>query len=159
MASQTIFGFFKESKGFGEYLGWYLCDGKSGRPDLKGRVLVGHDSYNQDYSSIGNTGGLSHVGLKTGELPEHTHTDSGHTHSVSLTSSYEGEHNHELLQIIEDEDDDLYEQSFDTWFDEREYDDNYYTRTYSTSTNGGHSHSISGQSHTNYASITKTGVY
>jgi microcystin-dependent protein len=156
VASKAIFGFFKESKGFGEYLGWYLCDGKSGRPDLKGRVLVGHDSYNQDYSSIGNTGGLSHVGLKTGELPEHTHTDSGHSHSVSLTSSYEGEHNHKLHQYTEDEDE-SYEQSFDTWFDETEYDDNYFTKTYSTSTNGGHSHSISGQSHTNYARITKTG--
>jgi microcystin-dependent protein len=80
VASQTVLGFFKEGKGFGEYLGWYLCDGRSGRPDLKGRVLVGHDSYNQDYSLIGNTGGLSHVGLKTGELPEHTHTDSGHSY-------------------------------------------------------------------------------
>ena len=61
-----------------------MCDGNNGRPDLKGRVLVGYDSNQKDYNAIGNIGCLSHVSLKTEELPEHTHTDSGHTHFVSL---------------------------------------------------------------------------
>jgi microcystin-dependent protein len=71
---------------------------------LKRRVLVGHNSYNQDYSSIGNTGGLSHVRLKTGELPAHTHTDSAHSHYVSLTTSNGGEHAHNYKDTFWSED-------------------------------------------------------
>jgi hypothetical protein len=103
VASQTVLGFFKESKGFGEYLGWYLCDGYNGRPDLKGRFLVGYDSNQKDYNAIGNNGGLSHVGLKIGELPEHAHTDSGHSHYVSLRTSTDGDHFHRYGDSVQSE--------------------------------------------------------
>jgi microcystin-dependent protein len=56
--------------------------------------LVGYDSNQNDYSAIGNTGGLNHVSLKVEELPAHTHTDNGHQHYVSLMTSHAGQHAH-----------------------------------------------------------------
>jgi microcystin-dependent protein len=84
IASEKILGFFKDGEGFDNYLGWYLCDGRNGSPNLGGRVLVGYDSKQNDYNEIGNTGGISHVRLTVDELPEHTHSDSGHSHNMSL---------------------------------------------------------------------------
>ena len=81
-----------------------MCDGNYGRPDLKGRVLVGYDSNQKDYNAIGNNGGLSHVCLKTGKLPAHTHTDSGHSHYVSLRTSNDGSHSHKYGEYAESSD-------------------------------------------------------
>ncbi|CAF3389846.1 unnamed protein product [Rotaria socialis] len=44
-------------KGLGEYSGWYICDGRNGTPDLRGRFLVGRDALNSgsSYSQIAQT--------------------------------------------------------------------------------------------------------
>jgi microcystin-dependent protein len=162
VASQTVLGFFNHGKGFGEYLGWYLCDGNYGRPDLKGRVLVGYDSNQKDYNAIGNTGGLSHVGLKTGELPEHTHTDSGHSHYISLISSQGGSHYHDYNDVFWSE---YYYSKVDTvdvpmkmgTGGITDYDNVGYQMSRTTNVAGYHNHDLRGQSQTSHASITKTG--
>ena len=53
-------------------VGWALCDGRNGTPDLRDRFIVGAGgSYN-----VGDTGGMKEVTLTTSQLPEHTHTGS-----------------------------------------------------------------------------------
>lgn len=68
-------------EGIGEYAGWYICDGRNGSPDLRGRFVVGRDALNQnsDYASIGDTGGASHVALTADTIPAHTHHFEGKT--------------------------------------------------------------------------------
>jgi microcystin-dependent protein len=167
VASQTVLGFFKEGKGFGEYLGWYLCDGKAGRPDLSGRFLVGYDSNLKDYNVIGNTGGLSHVSLKTEELPKHTHTDSGHSHFISLKTLDEGKHSHSYKDIFWSERRDVRDYTHNDIMYENhpsigaskhhDWDNGGWQMTRTTYENGNHNHHLSGQSHTSHSSITKTG--
>ena len=53
--------------------GWELCDGTGGRPDLKGRFIVGYNSADTDYNSMGNTGGQRAVILTTSQIPNHSH--------------------------------------------------------------------------------------
>jgi microcystin-dependent protein len=38
-------------------IGWALCDGVSGRPDLRGKFIVGYNPSDPDYNLIQNTGG------------------------------------------------------------------------------------------------------
>jgi microcystin-dependent protein len=65
-------------------------------PDLRGRALFGLDNMggsaanritvaggNFDGTSLGATGGAQNHTLVTGEMPSHTHTDSGHTHQFT----------------------------------------------------------------------------
>ncbi|MFH1415201.1 MAG: hypothetical protein ABIH89_03845 [Elusimicrobiota bacterium] len=78
--------------------GWALCDGASGTPDLRGRFIVGYNSSDGDYSSVGNAGGEKAHTLITAEMPGHTHpftsgTESN-THSHSGTTSSNGSHTH-----------------------------------------------------------------
>jgi microcystin-dependent protein len=62
-------------------VGWALCDGSNGTPDLRDRFIVGAGgSYN-----VGNTGGMKDVTLTTSQLPAHKHT---------ISSSSSGAHNH-----------------------------------------------------------------
>jgi microcystin-dependent protein len=62
--------------------GWALCDGGNGTPDLRGMFIVGYDSGDPDYDSIGNMGGEKTHTLTTNEMPAHTHTVSGSTNSA-----------------------------------------------------------------------------
>lgn len=64
--------------------GWALCDGTSGRPDLRNRFIVGAGS---DYA-IGNTGGFNTVTLNLTQIPSHQHTGSG------TTSGFSNDHTH-----------------------------------------------------------------
>ena len=64
-------------------VGWYLCDGTNGTPDLRDRfVIAAGSSY-----AVGATGGTATNTLTTNELPAHTHTatvtDPGHSHTFS----------------------------------------------------------------------------
>jgi microcystin-dependent protein len=53
-------------------VGWALCDGSNGTPDLRDRFIVGAGgSYN-----VGNTGGSNTVRLTTSQIPSHSHTAS-----------------------------------------------------------------------------------
>ena len=50
-------------------IGWLLCDGSNGTPDLRGRFIVGAgDAYN-----VGDTGGSEQVKLTVNQLPSHNH--------------------------------------------------------------------------------------
>ncbi|MGV8814734.1 MAG: hypothetical protein ACOH2D_11560 [Gelidibacter sp.] len=58
--------------------GWKLCDGIDGRPNLKGRFVVGYDADVADYNAIGKTGGAKEVSLSIPQLPSHSfHTVGG----------------------------------------------------------------------------------
>ncbi len=82
--------------------GWALCDGSFGRPDLRGRFVVGFDAGNGAYNQPGNIsaggatqgtmGGTATVQLTAAQsaLPDHVHSishghvvnDPGHSHGI-----------------------------------------------------------------------------
>ena len=74
-------------------VGWALCDGSNGTPDLRDRFIVGAGgAYNP-----GNTGGAKSVTLTVAQMPQHNHSASSssagsHTHSISTSSA--GSHTH-----------------------------------------------------------------
>lgn len=80
-------------------VGWALCNGSSGTPDLRDRFVVGAGS---SYA-VGATGGANTVTLDATMIPSHTHsltasgTTSGHsndhTHS-GTTSAVSNDHTH-----------------------------------------------------------------
>jgi microcystin-dependent protein len=63
--------------------GWALCDGSPGRPDLRGKFIVGYNASDGDYNSVGNQGGEKRHTLTVAEMPSHSHSvnDPGHLHS------------------------------------------------------------------------------
>jgi hypothetical protein len=72
--------------------GWALCDGDGGRPDLRGRFVVGLDPRGGEYHAPGLTGGATHVQLSQAEMPAHTHdgqTGGGgrHHHRIEGTDA------------------------------------------------------------------------
>ncbi|TAG56653.1 MAG: hypothetical protein EAZ27_04480 [Cytophagales bacterium] len=79
-------------KAFGKYAGWGLADGQGGRPDLRGRFVVGKSTVAGNYFDLLNTGGAEMVTLSANEsgLREHGHTanssQTAHDHSFNLTS-------------------------------------------------------------------------
>jgi microcystin-dependent protein len=71
-------------------VGWALCDGSNGTPDLRNRFIVGAGgSYN-----VGNTGGSNTVTLSSSQMPRHDHG------SGTLTTNTTGSHNHTYLRIL-----------------------------------------------------------
>jgi len=74
-------------------LGWSLCNGTSGTPDLRDRFVVGAGTT----YAVNATGGANTVTLDATMIPAHTHTVSasgttannnvGHTHTFSGTTS------------------------------------------------------------------------
>ncbi len=83
-------------------VGWFLCDGNNGTPNLKGRFILGsnpHANRNTSLSTqeVGNTGGEETVTLTVGTMPSHLHTatvstSGAHSHTTSMESS--GAHTH-----------------------------------------------------------------
>lgn len=63
--------------------GWLLCNGTSGTPDLRGRMIIGAGGA----YAVGDTGGNTTITLSEAQLPSHTHT-------FSATTSSDGSHNH-----------------------------------------------------------------
>ena len=70
-------------------------------PNLKGRVVVGRDSADADWDTLGETRGSKTHTLVASEMPSHTHTQTAHNHSQSphahffwVTSTSAGSHNH-----------------------------------------------------------------
>ncbi|MGI6099708.1 MAG: hypothetical protein GX174_09220 [Lentisphaerae bacterium] len=64
--------------------GWALCDGGSGRPDLRDRFIVGAG---RNYS-VGATGGEEKHALTVAEMPSHSHSTTFAT--VGYTSGWNG---------------------------------------------------------------------
>ena len=99
--------------------------------------------------------------MKIGELPEHSHTDSGHSHYVSLTTSNGGQHSHTYKDVFFSEaygyhDTVALPNGFGTK-GECDHDNDGLQMTRTTYEAGDHYHSISGQSQTSFANIAKTG--
>jgi len=70
LGSQNQLKYFDSNgKGFGEMTGWYLCDGRNGSPDLRGRY-----GYGRLNEQIGTLGGNNEVKLSVSHMPSHTHT-------------------------------------------------------------------------------------
>lgn len=63
--------------------GWALCDGVAGRPDLRGRFIVGAGGA---YAPA-DTGGAETVTLTEAQIP-------AHTHAVNIDTDTEGNHQH-----------------------------------------------------------------
>ena len=80
-------------------VGWALCDGSNGTPDLRDRFIVGAGgSYN-----VGNTGGSNTVTLTTSQIPSHSHgvgtlktaSAGSHSHGAgTLKTDTAGSHSH-----------------------------------------------------------------
>lgn len=66
--------------------GWALCDGTSGRPDLRDRFIVGAGTT----YAVGAIGGANTVTLDTTQIPSHTHTGSGTSGSTDLAHTHTG---------------------------------------------------------------------
>jgi microcystin-dependent protein len=139
-----------EGKGFNEYIGWHVCNGLSNTPDLKGKFVVGLDKNHQEYSNVGNAGGNDFVKLTVNQMPSHTHTDSGHNHYVSITTSAGGDHGHSYQDSIWDEG--------GGWF-------GFYkngnlvraTRHLNTAWAGSHAHNVNGHTTASHAVLSETG--
>ena len=58
--------------------GWALCTGQTSNgkatPNLQGKFIVGYQSNDADYNSIGKTGGEKKHALTIDEMPSHSHT-------------------------------------------------------------------------------------
>lgn len=88
-STEVDYWFNMHGMGLGEYTGWYICDGRNGTPDLRGRVGVGRDAtnLNSDYGQVGRTGGSNSVKLSPSQIP-------AHSHSVNLRTGSDGSHSH-----------------------------------------------------------------
>jgi microcystin-dependent protein len=64
--------------------GWLLCNGSSGTPDLRDRMVIGAGST----YAVAATGGAATTTLITANLPSHTHTFSGTTATDNATHSH-----------------------------------------------------------------------
>jgi len=58
--------------------GWALCDGNDGRPNLKGRFILGYGSGKG--SSLNSTGGSETHTLTQNEMPAHNHSYNSANH-------------------------------------------------------------------------------
>lgn len=108
-----------------------------------GRTLVGVDTSQRDFSTVQKTGGSSTVTLTSSQMPSHTHSIShthglnSHKHSFSATTSSGGSHAHN------------WSYDFDAAAGSARYSPHRaygagYGNDAVTSTNGAHTHSVSG---------------
>jgi len=72
-------------------VGWALCDGSNGTPDLRGRFVVGYHSGNSSYDQPGNLSVLKYNGSGGTEIPG----EIGGTPSNTLSKSNIPRHYHE----------------------------------------------------------------
>lgn len=77
--SDALSNYFDASSGIGkgDCLGYALCDGQDGRPDLRGRFVVGYKSDDADYNAIGKLGGAKEITLLVSQIPAHRHAILG----------------------------------------------------------------------------------
>ena len=105
-------------------VGWALCDGSNGTPDLRNRFIVGAGGgYN-----VGSTGGANSVTLTIDQMPSHSH------YSGNMRTSTDGSHSHTYSRPTISTGAESGSSTFP------------YTgvETYSTSSAGSHSHDVSG---------------
>jgi len=85
---------FKVSK-FALNIGWFICDGRNGTPDLSGRFVVGRDvqDKNSEYHKTGAKGGAKTVQLTESQIPRHSH-------GVDLRTNNIGQHSHSYVDAL-----------------------------------------------------------
>eukprot|EP01084_Bolivina_argentea_P076773 139179_1 len=96
-------------------LGWSLCNGSNGTPDLRDKFVIGSGNL----YTLNDTGGTENIALTINDIPSHSHnishvnvatsvhtghshdsgsyslsTQNGHTHNYNATTSSTGSHNH-----------------------------------------------------------------
>jgi len=99
-------------------------------PNTKGKVLVGYNSSESEFNSLGETGGEKTHTLSTSEMPSHYH-------NISLTTSTNGAHTHSYKKG------DPSDNSIsDTSGSHDEYDD----LSATTGSAGNHNHTVNGNS-------------
>lgn len=138
----------------------------------KGKVLVGVDEDDSDFSEANKTGGEKTHTLTTNEMPSHTHTQNSHTHTIgshthsvpahshglnshthsfSDTSSSAGSHTHSVSGTAASNGSHSHNHSYDLdaaaggarYSVHRAYGGGYGNNA-TTSSNGAHTHSVSG---------------
>ena len=62
-------------------IGWDLCDGQNGTPDLRDRFIVGAGNTH----AVGATGGANTVTLTTNQIPAHSHPFSDYYQLTTVT--------------------------------------------------------------------------
>lgn len=83
-------------------VGWLLCDGSNGTPDLRSKFIIGADKHRG--LDVDRIGGSNAKRLTTNELPSHSHIANNdyHTHNMGASGShkhdidYNGAHSHNL---------------------------------------------------------------
>lgn len=135
-------------------IGWALCDGNNGTPDLTDKFVIGAGStYDPD-----DTGGAASVTLTGTELPAHTHTGPSHTHTGpshshtagSLATSTTGSHTHTYSTTTGSFNFDVGTFGSGATEDKGSNNDN-------TGSNGNHSHTMSGSTGTDGTGATGSG--
>ncbi|MEE8059519.1 MAG: LamG-like jellyroll fold domain-containing protein [Pseudomonadales bacterium] len=109
-------------------VGWALCNGTNGSPDLRNQFIVGAgDTY-----SYGNTGGADTVTLTTNQMP-------GHNHSMSLSSASAGSHSHRIPNYYKGDGGGV-----GNHFDMTDHQDDEEGGELVTNSTGSHTHTITG---------------
>lgn len=81
--------------GTGDLLGWALCNGNNGTPDLSSRFVMG----TANAAALETSGGSNSYALTTAQLPSHNHsftTNSAGSHSHSISIGSAGGHSHSI---------------------------------------------------------------
>jgi hypothetical protein len=73
-------------KGINKRVGWAICNGQNGTPDLRGKFLAGYDPGDADYDAIGDTGGEKTHTLSITEIPAHNHANGSFNQLLKITS-------------------------------------------------------------------------
>jgi microcystin-dependent protein len=65
-------------------------------PDMRGRAPVGRDAGQNEFDTLGETGGAKTHTLTAAEMPTHTHTQNSHNHSQNSHNHTQDVHTHVL---------------------------------------------------------------
>jgi len=63
-------------------------------PNISGKAVVGLDSSQSEFDSLGKTGGAKTHALSVAEMPSHTHIQNAHTHTQNSHSHTQDSHSH-----------------------------------------------------------------
>lgn len=132
-------------------------------PDLRGRAAFGNDNMGGsdanristsgsgiDGNTTGAAGGAESTTLTTTELPAHTHGMNSHTHSFSATTSTDGAHSHNTTNIVL--------RKTGTGVGTQAGTDGRFDQQDTTSSDGNHTHTVSGTSGAAAGNTTSSGT-
>ena len=146
-------------------VGWKLCDGQEGRPNMLARFIRG---ISNNTANPGTTGGQDAITLSETHLPSHEHSIGSHTHSISAhahgmthshsisgTLSNSDSHVHHFSRTVASvslgtmiEDSNVAYDYPGTWFDSYPHisKDGTWAGIQGSEPSGGHTHTLSGSS-------------